>query len=146
VDKRTVVACVLKGEPGREPVSQIKSFGTTTADAMEMLEWFKKQGVTHAAMEAAGNYWMPIYNLLEGHFDLIVASAPQMKAVPGRKTDVQDAEWIADLQRHRLLRASFIPSWQQRDLPELIRHRSSLAAKRGQAANELRPRSGRAMF
>lgn len=88
-------------------------------------------------MEATGNYWMPIYNLLEGHFELIVANAAHMKAVPGRKSDVQDAEWIAELLRHGLLRASFIPSRQQRDLRELTRHRSSLAAKRGQAANEL---------
>jgi transposase len=137
VHKRTVVACVLKGQPGREPVSQTKSFGTTTAEMMEMLEWFKEQEVTHGAMEATGNYWMPIYNLLEGHFELIVANAAHMKAVPGRKTDVQDAEWIADLLRHGLLRASFIPSRPQRDLRELTRHRSSLAAKRGQAANEL---------
>jgi transposase len=137
VHKRTVVACVLKGQPGREPVSQTKSFGTTTAEVMEMLEWFKEQEVTHGAMEATGNYWMPIYNLLEGHFELIVANAAHMKAVPGRKTDVQDAEWIADLLRHGLLRASFIPSRPQRDLRELTRHRSSLAAKRGQAANEL---------
>jgi transposase len=137
VHKRSVVACVLKGEPGQEAVSESKSFGTTTAEVMEMLEWLKEQGVSHVAMEATGNYWMPIYNLLEGHFELIVANATHMKAVPGRKTDVQDAEWIADLLRHGLLRASFIPSREQRDLRELTRHRSSLAAKRGQAANEL---------
>ena len=137
VHKRTAVACVLKGELGKDPVSETKSFGTTTAEVMEMLGWLKEHGVTHVAMEATGNYWMPIYNLLEGHFELIVANAAHMKAVPGRKTDVQDAEWIADLLRHGLLRASFIPSRQQRDLRELTRHRSSLAAKRGQAANEL---------
>ena len=137
VHKRTVVACVLKGELGQDPVSESKSFGTTTAEVMEMLEWLKEHGVTHVAMEATGNYWMPIYNLLEGHFELIVANATHMKAVPGRKTDVQDAEWIAELLRHGLLRASFIPSRPQRDLRELTRHRSSLAAKRGQAANEL---------
>ena len=137
VHKRTVVACVLKGELGQDPVSESKSFGTTTAEVMEMLEWLKEHGVTHVAMEATGNYWMPIYSLLEGQFELIVANATHMKAVPGRKTDVQDAEWIAELLRHGLLRASFIPSRPQRDLRELTRHRSSLAAKRGQAANEL---------
>ncbi len=93
-----------------------------------MLGWLQEHGVTHVAMEATGNYWMPIYNLLEGHFELIVANAAHMKAVPGRKSDVQDAEWIAELLRHGLLRASFIPSRQQRDLRELTRHRSSLAA------------------
>jgi len=137
VHKRTVVACVLKGAPGNEPAMETKSFGTTTPELMEMVEWLKSHGTTHGAMEATGNYWMPVYNLLEGHFELIVVNAAHMKAVPGRKTDVQDAHWIADLLRHGLLRASFIPPREQRDLRELTRHRSSLAAKRGQAANEL---------
>jgi transposase len=102
-----------------------------------MIEWLKSCGATHVAMEATGNYWMPIYNLLEGHFELVVANAAHMKAVPGRKSDVQDAEWIAELLRHGLLRSSVIPSREQRDLRELTRHRSSLAGKRAQAANEL---------
>ena len=80
---------------------------------------------------------MPVYNLLEGHFELIVTNAAHMKAVPGRKTDVEDAAWIAELLRHGLLRASFFPSREQRDLRELTRHRNSLAGKRAQAANEL---------
>jgi transposase len=137
VHKRMVVACVLKGEPGKKPATETKNFGTTTPELMEMVEWLKGHATTHVAMEATGNYWMPIYNLLEGHFELIVANAAHMKAVPGRKTDVADAHWIADLLRHGLLRPSFIPSREQRDLRELTRHRSSLAAKRGQAANEL---------
>jgi transposase len=137
VHKRNVVACVVKGVPGQTPSTQTKSFGTTTPELMEMVEWLKSHAATHVAMEATGNYWMPVYNLLEGHFELIVANAAHMKAVPGRKTDVADAHWIADLLRHGLLRASFIPSREQRDLRELTRHRSSLAAKRGQAANEL---------
>lgn len=137
VHKRLVVSCVLKGEPGQEPVSETKSFGTTTCELMEMLEWLKGHGVTHAAMEATGNFWMPVYNLLEGHFELIVTNAAHMKAVPGRKSDVEDAAWIAELLRHGLLKASFIPSREQRDLRELTRHRSSLAGKRAQAANEL---------
>jgi transposase len=137
VHKRTVVACVLTGAPGREPAQATKSFGTTTPELMEMAEWLKGNGATHVAMEATGNYWMPVYNLLEGHFELIVANAAHMKAVPGRKTDVADAQWIADLLRHGLLKASFIPPRDQRDMRELTRHRSSLAAKRGQASNEL---------
>ena len=96
-----------------------------------------KLRILPAAMEAMGNFWMPVYNLLEGHFPLIVTNAAHMKAVPGRKSDVQDAAWIAELLRHGLLKASFIPSRQQRDLRELTRHRSSLAGKRAQAANEL---------
>ena len=93
VHKRIVVACVLKGVFGEEVISKVKSFGTTTPELMEMIEWLKSCGATHVAMEATGNYWMPIYNLLEGHFELIVANAAHMKAVPGRKSDVQDAEW-----------------------------------------------------
>ena len=127
----------LKGAFGEEVTSKVKSFGTTTPELMEMIEWLKSCGATHVAMEATGNYWMPIYNLLEGHFELVVANAAHMKAVPGRKSDVQDAEWIAELLRHGLLRSSFIPSREQRDLRELTRHRSSLAGKRAQAANEL---------
>jgi transposase len=80
--ERLVVACVLKGEPGQEPVSETKSFGTTTCELMEMVEWLKGHGVTHAAMEATGNFWMPVYNLLEGHFELIVTNTAHMKAVP----------------------------------------------------------------
>jgi transposase len=137
VHKRTVVACVLKGMVGSGPAEQIQSFGTTTPELMEMLRWLKSHGATHVAMEATGNYWMPVYNVLEGHFELIVANAAHMKAVPGRKTDVADARWIADLLRHGLLARSFIPTREQRDLRELTRHRSALAAKRGQAANEL---------
>jgi transposase len=137
VHKRTVVACVLKAMAGSEPAEQIQSFGTTTPELMEMLQWLGSHGVTHVAMEATGNYWMPVYNVLEGHFELIVANAAHMKAVPGRKTDVADAHWIADLLRHGLLTRSFIPPREQRDLRELTRHRSALAAKRGQAANEL---------
>ena len=85
VHKRLVVACVLKGEPGQEPVSETKSFGTMTSELMEMVEWLKDQGVTHAAMEATGNFWMPLYNLLEGHFELIVTNAAHMKGGAGTK-------------------------------------------------------------
>lgn len=137
VHKRSVVACILSGPPGVNPAREIASFGTATADLLEMAEVFKARGVTHVAMEATGNYWMPVHNLLEGLFALIVANAAHMKAVPGRKTDVKDAEWIADLLRHGLLRASFIPPRAQRDLREVTRHRSSLAGKRAQCANEL---------
>ena len=73
--KRVVEACVLKGEPGQQPVSEIKSFGTTTSEMMEMVEWLKRKEVTHTPMEATGNFWMPVYNLLEGHFELIVTNA-----------------------------------------------------------------------
>lgn len=137
VHKRTVVPCRLCGPPGLEPEREIKTYGTTSAEVLEMAEWLKAHGVTHVAMEATGNYWMPVYNLLEGFFEIVVANAAHMKAVPGRKSDLKDAEWIADLLRHGLLRPSFIPPQPQRDLRELTRHRSSLAGKRAQASNEL---------
>jgi transposase len=132
VHKRSVVACVLAG---RE--KQTRSFGTTTPELLQMRDWLAGFGVTHVAMESTGSYWKPVYNLLEGGFDLLVANAAHMKAVPGRKTDVADAEWIADLLRHGLLRASFIPDLGQRELRELTRHRNSLVEKRAQAVNEL---------
>ena len=97
-------------------MSKTKSFGTKTPEFMEMIEWLKSCGATH--QEATCNYWMPIYNVLEGHFESVVANAVHMKALPGRKSDVQDAEWIADLLRHGLLRSSFIPSREQSDLRE----------------------------
>src|SRR5437899_853750 len=105
VHKKTVVACVMT------PESRVtKTFGTMTADLLELADWLLGHRVTHVAMESSGIYWRPIYNLLEG-FDLklLVVNAQHMKAVPGRKTDVKDAEWIAELLRHGLLRASFIP-------------------------------------
>lgn len=137
VHKRMVMACVLKGAPGTAPTQEIKSFGTMSSEVLEMGQWLKQQGVSHVAMEATGSFWMPIYNLLEEQFALVVANAAHIKAVPGRKTDVKDAQWIADLLRHGLLRASYVPSREQRDLRELTRHRSSLAGKRAQASNEL---------
>jgi transposase len=132
VHKRSVVACVLAS---RE--KQSRAFGTMTPDLLELRDWLAGFGVTHVAMESTGSFWKPVYNLLEGGFDLLVANAAHMKAVPGRKTDVADAEWIADLLRHGLLKASFIPGLGQRELRELTRHRSSLVEKRAQAVNEL---------
>lgn len=132
VHKRSVVACVLAG---RE--KQTRSFGTTTPELLQLRDWLAGFGVTHVAMESTGSFWKPVYNLLEGGFELLVANAAHMKAVPGRKTDVADAEWIADLLRHGLLRPSFVPELGQRELRELTRHRSSLVEKRTQAVNQL---------
>jgi transposase len=93
--KRLVVACVLKGALDEEGISKVKSFGTTTPDLMEMIEWLKSCGATQAAMGATGNYWMPIYNLLDATSSWWWPMPPTWKGVPGRKSDVQDAEWIA---------------------------------------------------
>jgi transposase len=130
VHKRSVVACRIVPGPGDEPVKEIRSFGTLTRDLLALADWLDEAGVTHVAMESTGSYWKPIYNLLEDRFELLLANAAHLKAVPGRKTDVRDAEWIADLLRHGLLRPSFIPGRPERELRELTRYRTSLVHER----------------
>lgn len=126
VHKASVTACVLVPEG-----KFIQSFGTTTPRVQAMVEWLKRHGVTTVAMESTGIYWRPIFNLLEeAGFDLLVANPRYMKAVPGRKTDVKDSEWIADLHRHGLLKASFIPTRQERELRDLVRYRRKLIEER----------------
>jgi transposase len=127
VHKATVVCCVQTPE-----VRETRTFKTFTGDLRRMAEWLRSCGVTHVAMESTGVYWQPIYNVLEEEdgLDLLVANARHIKAVPGRKTDVKDAEWICDLLRHGLLQASFIPSKQQRERRELVRYRKSLVRER----------------
>src|SRR5215210_659983 len=133
VHKRSVVACVLSPN-GR----QTRTFGTTTAQVLELADWLVSEGVTHVAMESTGVYWRPIYNVLEcTELSLLVVNAHHIKAVPGRKTDVKDAEWIADLLQHGLLRASFIPDRPQRELRELTRYRVSLVRERAAEANRI---------
>jgi transposase len=133
VHKRTMVACALTSE-GR----QVRSFGTMTNELGELVDWLVELRVTHIAMESTGVYWKPIYNLLEGlDFTVLVVNAQHIKAVPGRKTDVKDAEWIADLLRHGLVRGSYIPSRSQRELRELVRYRRSLLQQRAQLTNRI---------
>jgi len=122
VHKKTVVACVLSGK-GRET----RTFGTMTRDLLELAVWLEKERVSHVAMESTGVYWKPVFNILEGRrFQLLVVNARYVKAVPGRKTDVKDAEWLAELLRHGLLRPSFVPDRPQRELRELVRYRRTL--------------------
>ena len=116
---------------------EIRTFGTMTADILSFSDWLASAGCTHLAMESTGVYWKPIYNLLEGLFELLVVNAQHIKMLPGRKTDVRDAEWIADLLQHGLLRASFIPSSNQRELRDLTRHRSTLVSERARIVNRL---------
>jgi len=127
VHKRTVTACVITPE-GRET----RTFKTMTAELLELADWLVAKDVTHVAMESTGVYWRPVYNLLEGlDMILLVVNARHIKAVPGRKTDVKDAEWIADLLRHGLLRGSYIPDRPQRELKEVVRYRRILIRERG---------------
>src|SRR3990172_9428151 len=126
VHKKSVVACLLtpgsRGEPGKET----RTFSTMTADLLAMAQWLEGEGCTHVAMESTGSYWKPIYNLLEDRFELLLVNARHLKAVPGRKTDVKDAEWNAQLLRHGLVRGSFVPNRRERELRELLRYRTSL--------------------
>jgi len=133
VHKKTVTACVITPE-GRET----RTFGTTTGDLLQLADWLAARRVSHVAMESTGVYWKPVYNLLEGlEMTLLVVNAYHIKAVPGRKTDVKDAEWIADLLRHGLLRGSHIPDRPQRELQELVRYRKGLINQRAQVINRI---------
>jgi transposase len=114
-----------------------RTFSTMTQDLLALLDWLQAAGCTHVAMESTSSYWRPVYNLLEGQFTLLVGNAYHMKTVPGRKTDVKDAEWIADLLRHGLIRGSFIPTPAQRQLRDLTRYRTHLVEERARLTNRL---------
>lgn len=126
VHQGSVVACVILGAPGRRPTKEVRSFGTMRRDLACLRDWLLERGVTHVGMEATGIYWHPVHAALEGAFTVIVGNASHMRNVPGRKTDVKDAEWIADLVRHGLVRASFVPPPEVRALRDLVRHRKAL--------------------
>ena len=126
IHKKTVVACVLTGSG-----KQIRTYGTMTRQLEALADWLAAEQVSHVAMESTGVYWKPVYNLLENRgLELLVVNARHIKNVPGRKTDVKDAEWIADLLRHGLLRASFIPGRDERELRELVRYRRTVIEQR----------------
>lgn len=137
VHKKTVVACVLVSEAGTKVKKEIRTFGTMTADLLTLLDWLQAYSVTHVAMESTGEYWRPIYNILEGNVEAWLINAQHIKAVSGRKTDVKDAEWIADLLRHGLVRPSFIPPVAVRDLRDLTRHRSNFVRERATLVNRV---------
>jgi transposase len=109
VHQGSVVACVIRGAAGRRASRETRTFGTMRQDLAALREWLLEMGVTHVGMEATGVYWQPVHAALEGAFTVIAGNASHMRNVPGRKTDVKDAEWIADLVRHGLVRASFVP-------------------------------------
>jgi transposase len=132
-----IVACLIVLAANGQRHKEIRTFRTVTGELLQLLDWLKAAECTHVAMESTGVYWKPIYNLLEGYFELLVVNAQHIKAVPGRKTDVRDAEWIADLFQHGLLRGSYIPSAPQRELRELTRYRTNLVEERARAVNRL---------
>jgi transposase len=136
VHKKTVVACLLFPEHGQQRKER-QTFSTMTPDLVRLRAWLKEHDCTCVAMESTGVFWKPIYNLLEGHLEVMVVNAQHSKAVAGRKTDVKDAEWIADLLQHGLLRPSFIPPAWQRRLRDLTRARSTLIEERSRVIARL---------
>ena len=137
IHKKFVVACVMTTNAEGQVQKESRTFSTMTQDLLALLDWLHAAGCTHVAMESTGSYWRPVYNLLEGQFTLLVGNAYHMKTVPGRKTDVKDAEWIADLLRHGLIRGSFIPAPAQRQLRDLTRYRTHLVEERARLTNRL---------
>jgi transposase len=137
VHKTTVVACVRRLDASGKARQQTRTFATTTAALLELCDWLTGAGVTHVAMESTGVYWKPIWNILEGQFQMLLVNAQHIKQVPGRKTDVKDAEWIAQLLQHGLLRGSCVPPRPQRELRELTRQRRKLVDANAAVANRI---------
>jgi transposase len=137
VHKKTVVVCAISADTHGQRSKEWRTFSTMTPDLLHMRHWLKAVGVTHVAMESTGIYWKSIFNVLEGHLEVLLVNAQHLKAVPGRKTDVKDAEWIADLLQHGLLRPSFVPPGWQREVRDLTRYRTSLIEERSRAVNRL---------
>ena len=133
VHKKLMVACLRKGSR-----NVIREFGATTRELLTLADWLRESDCKMVAMESTASYWKPLYNILESSgLNAMVVNAHHMKAVPGRKTDVRDAEWIADLLQHGLLQASYIPDKDQRELRELVRYRKSLTGERSRELNRL---------
>lgn len=137
VHKRTIAACVLLQEASGQVQQEIRRFGTMTRDLLELADWLQDRQVTHVAMESTGVYWKPVWNILEGQFALVLVNAQHIKAVPGRKTDTRDCQWIADLLQHGLLRGSFVPPTPIRQLRDLTRLRTSLRQDHTAVANRM---------
>jgi transposase len=133
IHKKVAVACVIVKRK-----KEIRSFGTMTDDLLQLCAWLKENGVQAVAMESTGSYWKPVFNLLEVcEIPAVSVNARHIKTVPGRKTDVRDAEWIADLLKHGLLKASFVPKRDMRELREIVRYRASIIEERAREYNRL---------
>src|SRR5215207_6961199 len=137
VHQATVVACVRRWGERRRRTGEVRTFGTTTKELLGLVDWLAELGVTHVAMESTGVLWKPVFNLLEGHCEVLLVNARHIKAVPGRKTDVKDAEWLAQLLEHGLLRPSFIPPPPIRELRDLTRRRRTLIEQRAHEVNRV---------
>jgi len=137
VHKDSVEACVRRMEQDGKLYQQIRHWGTTTRELMAMADWFKAEGVTQVAMESTGVYWKPIFNILEGNFEVLLVNAQKLKHVPGHKTDVLDCQWIAQLLQHGLLKGSFIPPRWQRELRDLTRQRAQIIGEHSRISNRI---------
>lgn len=137
VHKDSVQACVRLLDEHGKLVIQVRSFGTTTAQLLALGDWLAELSVTHAAMESTGVYWKPLWNLLEDRFTLLLVNARHIKNVPGRKTDVKDCQWIAQLLQHGLLKGSFVPPTLIREARDLTRHRTQLVSEKARVANRI---------
>jgi transposase len=138
VHKKVIVGCLISIDDDGVESRQVRKFGTMTDDLLGLLDWLQENKCTHVAMESTGVYWKPVYNILEGHIEqVLVVNAQHLKAVPGRKTDVRDSEWIAELLQHGLLKGSFIPPAPVREVRDLTRYRSSLVRERARTINRL---------
>jgi transposase len=137
VHKNHVNACLITPGSGRTRTKEQRRFGTMTHELLALLDWLLAAGCTHVVMESTGSYWKPVYNILEDTLELILANPQHVKGLPGRKTDVGDAEWLADLLQHGLVRPSFIPPRSHRELRELTRYRKSLIQQRSTTINRI---------
>jgi transposase len=137
VHKASVTACLRSPGDGPRRRQEVRTFGTTTRELLRLADWLTAARCTHVAMESTGIFWRPVYNLLEGSFELSLVNAQHVKMVPGRKSDVRDSEWLAQLLELGLLRRSFVPSAAQRELRDVVRYRRRLIENRTQEANRL---------
>ena len=136
VHKQTVVACVRIAGDG-PALQEVRTFATTTSGLLALADWLDSFGVQQVGMEATGVYWKPVWHVLEGHFELVLANAAHVKNVPGRKTDVNDAMWLADLLAHGLIRASFVPPVAVQELRTLTRTRKQFVRERSAHAQRI---------
>jgi transposase len=137
VHKKTVVACLITPDRQGGWHKEVRTFGTMTLELLALSDWLQAAGCTHIAMESTGEYWKPVFNILEANLEVLLVNAAHVKNVPGRKTDIKDAQWIAELLQHGLLRPSFIPPPAQRELRDLTRHRSNFIRARSVLVNRV---------
>jgi transposase len=137
VHKKSVYGCVLWFDEAGQKHEEIRRFGAVTAELLRLADWLRQNRVSHVAMEATGVYWRPVWAVLEGQFELMLVNPHHVKAIPGRKTDVKDCEWLADLLQHGLVRGSFVPPTEIQDLRDLTRYRAELAQAQNRVANRI---------